>query len=553
MLALAAIALIATASIILVAPPAKAGTAVVFIEDFETGVIGSRWTTTDYNPGSGLDYWGVTNFTAHAGNYSAWAAQVGTQSKGPNAGMNNSDVHEYDDDMQADLVINLSVNGFTSLTLSFYYWSRAESGGGDFIQAWYEAGGSQFSIFTNTGGTGNKWDLASVAVPNNVERLIIRFTTDAANHGFEGAYVDDIVLTGTENSPPTSSVGALPTFTNLVPYPIPYAARDGANESGVDYVELWYRMGGTGLFSLYARPANPQGRWNPWLSPTIPFDPAFAGGDGTYEFYTVAVDNATNAEAAPATADASMTIDATAPSLAITSPAQGRWLTASSVTVSWQGSDSLSGLDRYETAVDGGSFTSAGTGTSRQLTGLTEGPHDVVVRAYDRAGNPATATVGFGVDTVAPIVSIRSPAAGATFNAATATFEWTGSDATSGIDHYEVWIDGESATTTTGLSVTVAAIADGAHTFHVAAVDRAGNRAEATVAFTVNTNPYGWALWLVLIVIIAALLLLLFLWWKRRKDEREAEIRAGREPTTEAPPTEAPPREPPPEGPPRVQ
>src|SRR6266571_3127778 len=159
------------AGLALIAVPARvsAGTAIVFSEDFESGQISPNWRV-------------------HGGNFSAWCAQVGTQSIG---GQNNSDVHLYDDEMQADLVVNLSANGFVSLTLSFYYYSHTESGGGDWIQAWYEAGGTQFAIFNNTGGTGNKFDLASVAVPTNVERLIIRFHSDSANHGFEGAYVDD--------------------------------------------------------------------------------------------------------------------------------------------------------------------------------------------------------------------------------------------------------------------------------------------------------------------------------------------------------------------------
>ncbi|HEV8594221.1 MAG TPA: hypothetical protein VGR51_01675, partial [Thermoplasmata archaeon] len=313
---------------VLLAPRAQAGTAVVIGEDFESGAWGPRWSAADNSPTSGLDYWGVTNFRAHTGSYSAWSAQVGTQFVG---GQNNSAVLRYDNDMQADLVVDLRVNGFTSLTLSFYYWSRAESGGGDFIQAWYEAGGSQFSIFTNTGNA--NWDLASVAVPTNVDRLIIRFQTDAANNNFEGADVDDIVLTGTESVPPTSNVDALPLYSNAVPTLIPYTAQDNANASGVAYVELWWRAAPTGAFALYTRPANPLGRW---LVSPISFDASYAAGDSYYEFYTVAVDNATNTEAPPAGPDASITVDTTAPTISITTPTNAAWLNVASPTVTWQ-------------------------------------------------------------------------------------------------------------------------------------------------------------------------------------------------------------------------
>src|SRR6266571_1938503 len=371
------------------APPVAAGTAVIFSEDFESGIISSSWEVRDTNPLAGLDTWGISDYRANSGNYSAWCAEVGTQSIG---GQNNTAVQEYDDNMQADLIVNLSANGFTSLTLSFYYYSHTENGGGDWVQAWYEAGGVQFAIFNNTGGTGNRFDLASVAVPTNVERLIIRFHSDAANHGFEGAYVDDIVLTGSESVPPTSSVSALATFSNAVPTMIPYTAQDNANASGVAYAELWYRPGTSGAFVLYTTPpSNPNGQW---IARSIPFDVTLAAGDGYYEFYTIAVDREGKAEEPNATADASMTIDTTAPTLTVTSPSSGATLEGSA-TVTWNASDSLSGIDHYEVSVDGGAFQSTGATPSATFGDLGGGDHTVTVRAYDRAGNVQAASVTF--------------------------------------------------------------------------------------------------------------------------------------------------------------
>src|SRR5438445_8218374 len=117
---MAALVLAAVASIA-PAPRVAAGTAVIFSEDFESGMISPSWEVRDTNPLAGLDYWGISSYRVHGGNFSAWCAQVGTQSVG---GQNNSDVHLYDDEMQADLVVNLSANGFVSLTLSFYYYSH---------------------------------------------------------------------------------------------------------------------------------------------------------------------------------------------------------------------------------------------------------------------------------------------------------------------------------------------------------------------------------------------------------------------------------------------
>ncbi len=380
---------------LLVAPRARAGAAIVFSEDFEQGPLGSRWTLGDSNNASGFDYWGISDYRAHGGNHSLWSAQVGTQSEGTFVGLNNSDpgVQLYDDNMQADLSLDLRVNGYVSLTLSFFYFIKTENGGGDWIQAWYEANGTQTVIFDPRGSSGGGWTNQTMSVPNDIERLIIRFHTDSANHGFEGAYVDDIVMVGTEDTPPASSVSTLPTYSNAVPYLVPYTAQDNANASGVDYVELWYRMGTSGAYSLFVTATNPIGHW---IGPTIPFDASLAGGDGYYEFYTIAVDRASNPESPPSTPDASVTIDTAAPSLSITAPTMGASV-GSQVTVEWQGSDSLSGIDRYEVSLDGGAAQSTGTTASIALSGLAEGGHTVTVRAYDRAGNVQESSVSFSV------------------------------------------------------------------------------------------------------------------------------------------------------------
>jgi len=467
-----------------IAPPAKAGVAIIFQDSFESGTLASQWTATDTVNASGFDYWGVSDYRSNAGQYSAWCAQVGNQS---DTGLNNSAVQQYDDNMQADLSVDLRVSGFTSLTLSFYYYNKAESGGGDWIQAWYEANGTQTVIFTSVGTA--RWDLASVAVPNDVERLIIRFNSDAANHGFEGAYVDDVVLTGVENNPPSSSVSPLPAYSNVVPFQVPYTASDGSNESGIAYVELWYRNGTSGAFSLYTRPSNPLGRWYPWASSAIPFDTAFARGDGYYEFQTVAIDNASNAESPPPSADAFMTIDTVAPILNLTAPIDGAWLNTSTVTVEWQGSDALTGLDRFETAIDGGPFSTNGMATSRQFTGLSGGTHTVTVSAYDVAGNIATATVSFGVDSAIPLLAFTAPAQGAWLSASVVTATWQGTDSLSGLDHFETAIDGgpfSNAGTATSKQFT--GLADGPHTLAVLAYDVAGNVATANVGFSVDTT-----------------------------------------------------------------
>ena len=476
------VTLVLGATFALFAPPTRAIT--LLSEDFESGVLGPAWTAADNNAASGLDYWGVTNFRAGAGTYSAWAAFVGTQAA---TGQPNTAVNQYDNNMEADLSYAIPP-GYFSLTLSVYYWAKGEGGGGDVFQIWYDDGGVLTMLFDNR-GTAN-WDFASVVVPDTADRIILRWKADAANNNFEGAYVDDVVLTGNfgspDTTPPWSNLLALPPLTNLAAYPIDFTAQDGVNETGVAYVELWYRQGVAGPFTLFTTAGNPLGRWT---TTPVPFDSTAALGDGYYEFYSIAVDNATNAEAAPALADANMTIDSTPPSLALLVPAPGWWSSLADVNASWSGSDATSGLDHFETSLDGAPLASVGNATNQSLPGLPEGLHSFLVLALDVAGNQVTVNSTFGVDLTDPAVAVTAPAPGSWSNSTTVTVNWTGSDLPSGLDRYETSLDsGPFAPVGLATSQPFAGLADGGHTVDVRAFDLSGRTAADSVSFFVDAT-----------------------------------------------------------------
>jgi hypothetical protein len=92
-------------------------------------------------------------------------------------------------------------------------------------------------------------------------------------------------------------------------------------------------------------------------------------------------------------------VDTTPPSISITSPSDGATVSSSDVTVTWSGSDAGSGIDYYEIRLNGGSWINKGTSTSHTFTGLADATHSVDVRAWDVAGNDATDSVSFTVDT----------------------------------------------------------------------------------------------------------------------------------------------------------
>jgi len=480
-LAVAVLVGLGTTSLLL---PGPARAVTLLSEDFESGALGPSWNATDNNPASGLDYWGVTSFRSNAGTYSGWAAFVGTQASG---GQPNTAVNRYDNDMEADLSYAVPP-GYFSLSVSLYYWAKGEGGGGDLFQVWYDDNAVLTMLFENRGAA--TWEFTSMVVPDTADRLIFRWRSDAANNNFEGAYLDDIVLTAAFGGPdlnaPWSTLLALPALTNLTTYPIGFTAADGANETGVAYVELWSRQGAVGPFSLYTTIVNPLGRWP--FGP-IPFDSAAALGDGYYEFYSVAVDNATNAEAPPVAPDASMTIDPTPPSLVLLAPAPGSWSATDNVTVAWNGSDALSGLDRYDTSLDAGPFASVGNATNQSFPGLTEGLHIVDIVAYDLAGNPSLQNASFGVDLTDPAVAVSAPAPGTWFATDNVTVVWNGSDAPSGLDRYETSLDAGAFVANGLLNFTFfPGLTEGAHTVDVVAYDLAGRMATASVNFSVDLS-----------------------------------------------------------------
>jgi RHS repeat-associated protein len=90
--------------------------------------------------------------------------------------------------------------------------------------------------------------------------------------------------------------------------------------------------------------------------------------------------------------------DVTAPAApVITSDTYGvnGWSSATSGTMSW--TDTATDIGSYSSQLDGGTWTTPSTTTSRALSGLSSGWHTVAVKATDKAGNTSNASFSFGV------------------------------------------------------------------------------------------------------------------------------------------------------------
>jgi len=261
------------------------------------------------------------------------------------------------------------------------------------------------------------------------------------------------------------------------------APSDGAMLNTADVTVSWAGSDATSGIDHYEIRINSAS----WHDVGLNTSHTFTGlSDGSYTVEVKAVDNAGNEN----TASVTFTVDVTAPEVTIDSPLNGTIFNTTTVTVSWAGSDALSGIDHYEISMDSGNWIAVGLNTAYNFTGLSDGSHTVDVKAIDNATNEATDTVGFTVDTTNPTVSITSPADGTIFNTTTVTVSWTGSDATSGINHYEVRLDGGSwLNVGRDTSHDFTGLSDGSHTVEVEAVDNASNVNIDSVTFIVDATP----------------------------------------------------------------
>ncbi|QQR93019.1 MAG: PGF-pre-PGF domain-containing protein [Candidatus Iainarchaeum archaeon] len=132
------------------------------------------------------------------------------------------------------------------------------------------------------------------------------------------------------------------------------------------------------------------GAWTTYTGAGISFT-----SNGNYALDFNSMDTVTNIET---TNTKYVYIDKNAPSVSISSPDANEAINASSVTVEYTGSDTLSGIASYSVSSNGTDYTSNGTATSYTFSGLSDGNYTFYIRATDAAGNTATSSVSVAVD-----------------------------------------------------------------------------------------------------------------------------------------------------------
>jgi hypothetical protein len=245
--------------------------------------------------------------------------------------------------------------------------------------------------------------------------------------------------------------------------------------SGIDHYEV---KADSGSFSIQTSPCT--------LSPQM---------DGTHIVTVRAYDLAGNYQEGTV----NVYIDTTPPNTFTPTANPGSWTTNTQPVITFSTTDTPSGIDHYDVKVDSGSFL---TQTSPYtLPPQTDGTRTVTVRAYDLAGNYQDGTVDVFIDTMPPnaFTPTANPSSWTTNTQPEITFSTT--DATSGVDHYEVKVDSGTFSTQTS-PYTLPSQMDGTHIVTVRAYDQAGNYQEGTVnvyidttppnAFSLTANPSSW-------------------------------------------------------------
>ena len=107
-------------------------------------------------------------------------------------------------------------------------------------------------------------------------------------------------------------------------------------------------------------------------------------------------------------------IDGTPPVNVTISANPASWTKDSPVTLTFSASDAFTGIDHYELSLAGGAFFTATSPYDWDVTGLATGTYDATVKAFDKAGNWATASTTVYIDKTAPTITIDSAKQGGT-------------------------------------------------------------------------------------------------------------------------------------------
>ena len=153
---------------------------------------------------------------------------------------------------------------------------------------------------TTTANYSGSWSKTLSSVADGAHSYTATATDAASNTS-----PPSTAVTVTVDTASPSSSASSPQSSNSTTITASYSAADNGSSSGLASVELWAKRPGESSYSKAATDTAP--------ASTGSFSYNASAGDGSYSFYTIAVDNAANREAAPANPDSSTQLDTAAP------------------------------------------------------------------------------------------------------------------------------------------------------------------------------------------------------------------------------------------------
>jgi hypothetical protein len=281
----------------------------------------------------------------------------------------------------------------------------------------YRIGSSWFNVFTlDTDSYTTNWALDWYKVNEGDNTIYLRCndTLGNSNDTEKFSIFKDTKL-------PQSQAVPLSAIINTSTLQIYYTTSDPLPSSGIHHIELWVADKGSQNYIKYTDLTYPSGEFS--VSP-VTYN---SSKDGEYEFYTLAVDNASNREiAVPTSPDATTMIDTTPPTSA--AGPLSEYQASITFDIPFSKSDSLSGINNvklFYTEDDGTTWTQYQSGSKFNFTSSPitftapkETKYGFYTVATDNATNielggiPSSGTtpdVSTTVDTRNPIPKILTP------------------------------------------------------------------------------------------------------------------------------------------------
>jgi hypothetical protein len=273
-----------------------------------------------------------------------------------------------------------------------------------------------------------------------------------------------------DNTPPTSSVTALPANDPATTFPVSWSGSDG---------------GGSGIASYTIYASVNGGAFSPWLADTAQTTADYTGTIGnSYAFYSVATDNVGNVEAQHVSADTQTTLIANTMTPVVSA---GSNQTIAGLTLSRSGSfaDTDSG-DSWTATVDYGDGTGAQTLTLNSDKTFTlshtyalDGTYNITVNVIDADNHDGSAQFTVIMDSTPPAATLGNVST-ATAGASSVTFSVTYTD-----------VNGVDTTTLGGGAITVTLPNGNSVTANLQSQSGSGSSVSATYAMSAPSGTFS--------------------------------------------------------------